>query len=79
MFTLVIIAIFFGVLYSLIDPVHFGFETKLDPFYFSFTTMSSVGFGDISPKTNFAKSLVMLQQIFIITELSSHIDFFNGK
>lgn len=79
MFTLVIIAIFFGVLYSLIDPVHFGFKNKLDPFYFSFTTMSSVGFGDISPKTNFAKSLVMLQQTFVIIELSSHIDFFNGK
>lgn len=79
MFSFVIIAIFFGVLYSLIDPVHFGFKTKLDPFYFSFTTMSSVGFGDISPKTELAKSLVMLQQTFIIIELSSLSDFFNTK
>ena len=79
MFTLVIIAIFFGILYSMLDPVHFGFKNKLDPFYFSFTTMSSVGFGDISPKTELAKSLVMLQQVFIIIELSSLSDFFNTK
>jgi voltage-gated potassium channel len=79
MFTLVIIAIFFGVLYSLLDPVHFGFKSKLDPFYFSFTTMSSVGYGDIFPKTELAKSLVMLQQTFILVEVSRLVDFFNSK
>jgi voltage-gated potassium channel len=44
----------------------YGFKSPLDPFYFSFTTMSSVGYGDFSPKTDLAKMIVMSQQIFIL-------------
>jgi hypothetical protein len=39
------------------DPEEFGFKSALDPYYFSFTTMSSVGYGDLSPKTERAKML----------------------
>jgi voltage-gated potassium channel len=49
----------------------FGFKTALDPFYFSFTTMSTVGYGDISPKTDRAKLMVMTQQAALIVELST--------
>lgn len=53
-------------------PEAFGFEdTLLDPFYFSFTTMSSVGYGDYSPKTRFAKAVVMSQQFVLLAEISS--------
>jgi len=64
----------FGILYSIIDRLsskNFGFKTLLDPFYFSFTTMSTVGYGDHSPKTDFAKLFVMIQQGIIIGEVIS--------
>jgi hypothetical protein len=69
-FKLVItVALLYGYLYSLMDPEEFGFKSALDPYYFSFTTMSSVGYGDFSPKTERAKMLVMTQQAFIFGEL----------
>ena len=43
----------------------------LDPFYFSFTTMSTVGYGDYSPKTDMAKMLVMVHQGLLIGEIIS--------
>jgi voltage-gated potassium channel len=69
-FKLVItVALLYGYLYSLMDPEEFGFKTALDPYYFSFTTMSSVGYGDFSPKTGRAKMLAMTQQAFIFGEV----------
>ena len=69
-FKLVItVALLYGYLYSLMDPEEFGFKSALDPYYFSFMTMSSVGYGDFSPKTERAKMLVMTQQAFIFGEL----------
>ena len=50
---------------------NFGFKSVLDPFYFSFTTMSTVGYGDYSPKTDMAKMLVMVQQGILIGEVIS--------
>jgi hypothetical protein len=37
--------------------------TWWDLLYFSFTTLTSVGFGEITPATSHARSLVMLEQI----------------
>lgn len=69
-FKLVItVALLYGYLYSLMDPEEFGFKTALDPYYFSFTTMSSVGYGDFSPITGRAKMLAMTQQAFIFGEI----------
>ena len=66
---IITIALLYGFLYSMLDPSEFGFKSALDPYYFSFTTMSSVGYGDFSPKTERAKMLVMTQQTFIFGEL----------
>jgi len=41
--------------------------------------MSTVGYGDFSPKTNVAKVLVMLQQLFIMGEVLSILDIKPGK
>lgn len=69
-FRLVItVTLLYGFLYSMLDPEEFGFKTALDPYYFSFTTMSSVGYGDFSPNTERAKILAMTQQAFIFGEL----------
>jgi hypothetical protein len=69
-FRLVItVTLLYGFIYSMLDPEEFGFKTALDPYYFSFTTMSSVGYGDFSPKTGRAKMLAMTQQAFIFGEV----------
>ena len=77
------ITLVYGLIYSSIhraDPGAFGFEDGvIDPFYFSFTTMSSVGYGDYSPKTRFAKALVMSQQFFLIGEIVSLLGLDNIK
>jgi hypothetical protein len=67
-----LITFVFGILYSLLDRMsskNFGFKSLLDPFYFSFTTMSSLGYGDYVPKTDMAKMLVMVQQGILIGEV----------
>mgnify|MGYP005689726573 FL=1 len=66
---LIIISTLFGIIYSSLEPGHFQFKSVLDPFYFSFTTMSSVGYGDYTPKTNLAEVLVMCQQSLMFNEL----------
>ena len=65
---IIIISILFGIIYSSLEPGHFDFKSVLDPFYFSFTTMSTVGYGDYTPKTNLAKVLVMCQQSLLFNE-----------
>lgn len=65
---IIIISLLFGIIYSSLEPGHFDFKSMLDPFYFSFTTMSTVGYGDYTPKTNLAKVLVMCQQSLLFNE-----------
>ena len=79
---IVFITLFFGFMYMLLDyvsPGSFGFQSLIDPYYFSSTTMSTAGYGDFSPKTNVAKVLVMLQQLFIMGEVLSILDIKPGK
>jgi voltage-gated potassium channel len=62
----------YGLLYATInalDPKAFGFKRSIDPFYFSFTTISTVGYGDYGPKTDMAKMIVMSQQFLLLTEI----------
>lgn len=63
------ITLAYGFLYSRMDPEDFGFKSPIDPYYFAFTTMSTVGYGDFGPKTDRAKMLVMSQQGILIGEL----------
>jgi hypothetical protein len=76
---IIIITLAFGFIYSRMDPEEFGFKTTLDPYYFSFTTMSSVGYGDLSPKTDRAKMLVMIQQVFMLGELTKILYLYRKK
>jgi hypothetical protein len=72
---ILMITLVYGLIYASIhrmNPNAFGFKDGLvDPFYFSFTTMSSVGYGDYSPQTRIAKVLVMSQQFLLIGEVVS--------
>ena len=65
---IIVFSLLFGIIYSSLEPGHFDFKSMLDPFYFSFTTMSTVGYGDYIPKTNLAKVLVMCQQSLLFNE-----------
>jgi|TARA_B110000444_G_scaffold34325_1_gene29716 voltage-gated potassium channel len=52
----------------------FGFtDDPLDPYYFSLMTMSTVGYGDFSPKTQRAKALVMSHHTIILAEIATLI------
>lgn len=73
---LIAVTLMYGLVYSQMKPEEFGFKTLLDPFYFAFTTMSSVGYGDISPKTDSAKLVVMSQQIVLMGELAKLVKLF---
>ena len=66
--------IVYGFIYMIMDKTDnnaFGFTSWIDPFYFSFTTMSTVGYGDYSPGTDIAKMTVMSHQFILIAEILS--------
>lgn len=71
-----LIALIYGTLYSMMKPEEFGFTNMIDPFYFSFTTMSTVGYGDFSPKSSRAKLLVMTQHVTLIVGVLTFLNFF---
>lgn len=73
---ILVVTLMYGLVYSQMSPESFDFKSPLDPFYFSFTTMASVGYGDISPKTDMAKLMVMSQQIVILGELAKLVKLF---
>jgi hypothetical protein len=67
----IIITLVYGYLYSTMKE-DFGFsDDPLDPYYFALTTMSTVGYGDFSPKTRRAKALVMTHHTVILVELAT--------
>tara|TARA_B100001758_G_C18240649_1_gene520351 strand:+ start:443 stop:775 length:333 start_codon:yes stop_codon:yes gene_type:complete len=49
-------------------------STMIDCFYFSFTTFSTVGYGDISPKSTLAKCIVVTHQMIMMMDLISLIN-----
>jgi|GEM_PF-6147974 len=54
----------------------------LDFFYFSTTTFATVGYGDIYPKSSYAKSMVILEilnSLFILIILISNFDFLKNR
>lgn len=61
---LLLTAFVFGTIYGYLSAGHFnGLANVLDGYYFSVTTVSSTGYGDITPKTSLAKLFVMAQQV----------------
>jgi voltage-gated potassium channel len=45
-------------------------ETKTDALYFAFTTLATVGFGDVHPQGQIARGLLMLQMVFNVVVLA---------
>ena len=71
-FNLVIVFVY-AIIYQQIKTQIYGLDEDssfIDCLYFSFTIQSTVGFGDLGPKTKIAKIIVMSQQLILISELS---------
>ena len=67
--------IMFAVIYFLIGQSDNQFNhtrktlTFLDALYFSVTTQTRIGYGDISPRSTIAKIFVMIQQLSVMFEI----------
>lgn len=57
----VMVALLFGVLYTMVDIDYGSNETALSPFYFSVVTITTLGYGDVLPASLAAQILVMIQ------------------
>jgi voltage-gated potassium channel len=62
------------------DPANFNVDglTRTDTLYFTVTTFSTVGYGDISPASQAARVIVMVQMILNLIVLGSGIRVFMG-
>ena len=78
-----ILIISFTFIFTLFDHTHFDGFGELDDstiykkvfnrLYFTITTVSSVGYGDISPKTTDIRCVVMLLQTILIFAIVDHL------
>jgi voltage-gated potassium channel len=53
------------------DQQFVGLETKTDALYFAMTTLTTVGFGDISAQGQLARQLVLVQLLFNIVVIAT--------
>lgn len=70
---LIIIFCFVYQVISILEPRSFTKVLSLfDSLYFSFTTQSTVGYGDITPKTILARFTTMIHMLFMVSLVSFH-------
>ncbi len=62
------------------DPTEVaGLETKVDALYFTLTTTTTVGYGDIHATGQFARTLVMLQMLFSLVLLTAAASLLSSR
>jgi len=78
-----LIAITFGIIYWIMGPDYFAMTNLRFSFqnvlYYSIVTFTTLGFGDISPKTTSAAFVVSLEVILGYVMLGGLISIFSGK
>ncbi|MBB1517315.1 two pore domain potassium channel family protein [Tessaracoccus sp. MC1679] len=80
-FELVLVIFSFGYfLLTVQQPGQFnGLTTRLDALYFSMTTMSTVGYGDIHAEGQLARLLVTVQLVFNLVFVASLVSLFQDQ
>ena len=80
---LVLVLVIFSFGYFLLtvqQPGQFnGLTTRLDALYFSMTTMSTVGYGDIHAEGQLARLLVTVQLVFNLVFVASLVSLFQDQ
>jgi|LakMenE18May11ns_1017448.scaffolds.fasta_scaffold9919160_3 voltage-gated potassium channel len=69
----------FAVLYSSGHHVNPAFEHLIDPVYFSFTTSTTIGFGDYTPISTVARILVICQALIYLLFLVLFVNVFANR
>jgi voltage-gated potassium channel len=69
---------FSGVYYALRGQFH-GLSTPLDALYFSVTTMTTVGYGDITAVSQPARAVVIVQMIFDLVIVTTAVSVVAGS
>ena len=78
-FVNLILCIVFSVIYKFVfvmDPENSfnGLDKDsnfIDFFYFATTTTSTIGYGDISPKSNIARAVIIIHQLLVMMNLAN--------
>lgn len=68
-----IVAAFFAAWYYVLAGQFRGIHTRLDALYFSATTLTTVGYGDITPFSQAARALTIVQMLFDLIIVASTI------
>lgn len=66
----------FSVLYTTGNHIQPSFKEFIDPIYFSFMTITTIGFGDYTPISHFGKILVICQGIIYLLFLVLFVNVF---
>ncbi len=67
-------------LMALAEPREFtGLRTRVDALYLSMTTVSTVGFGDVSATGQFARAVITVQMAFNIAFVAALVGLFQGR
>jgi voltage-gated potassium channel len=73
-----IVVVAFGVIYVALAEQFVGIETRMDALYFSVTTLTTVGYGDISATGQAARAIVTVQMFFDLIIVTSAISLVIG-
>ncbi|TQL01825.1 potassium channel family protein [Cellulomonas sp. SLBN-39] len=68
-----LVVVFFAAVAYVESAGFTGLRTKLDALYFSVTTLTTVGFGDITPVSQGARLLVVVQMLFDVVVVTTAV------
>lgn len=73
-----LVVVFFAAVYYVIGGQFHGIATRIDALYFTVVTLCTVGYGDIVPVSQAARSIAMVQMIFDLVIVTSAISIVVG-
>lgn len=71
-----IIASLFAIAYGFVDIDYGDYETSLSPLYYSIVTMTTLGYGDVTPASTAAQVVVMIQVLIGYVMLGGVLSIF---